>query len=386
MKIALVHDWLNTLGGAERVLIELHKIFPDAPIYTLFYDKKFKDEHLLNAEVRPSYLQKFPLINKHYKYAALLMPSAIESFDLSGFDVVISSSVFFSKGLILRPKTRHICYCYSPTRQLWDLHRLRDSIFHIPYSIAQHLLRLWDRQAADRVDEFVAISETVQQRIKKYYGRNSIVIYPPISNFKFLISKQIQNSKFQIPNNYYLIVSRLYKHKNIDIAIEAFAKLNLPLVIIGDGPEKKKLQHYCTTALKAKSIQFLGFVPDEELSYYYQNCRAFIMPQEEDFGLTPIEAMSFGKPVLALKKGGALETMREGVTGEFFNDPIPEDLADGVRRLNENYRNYWPDLIKSHAKQFSTEIFRKKILELTNDSHLADQRISTPRYQGQTIS
>ena len=367
MKIALVHDWLVNLGGAERVLIELHKIFPDAPIYTLFYDKNFKAEYLPDAVVRPSYLQKFPFINKHYKYAALLMPGAIESFDLSHFDVVISSSVFFSKGLILRPKTRHICYCYSPTRQLWDLHSNYNTTALLRYKLAQHLLRLWDRQAADRVDEFVAISEAVQSRIQKYYGRDSIVIHPPIYNFEFLNPKQIPNSKFQIPNKYYLIVSRLYPHKNINIAVEAFAKLNLPLIIIGDGPEKKKLQRYCATALRAKNIQFLGFVPDEELPCYYQSCRAFIMPQEEDFGLTPLEAMGFGKPVLALRKGGALETVREGITGEFFDDPIPEALADGIRRLNENYKNYRPDLIKSHSKQFSNEKFRKKILELIHN-------------------
>ena len=362
-KIALVHDWLNTLGGAERVLIELHKIFPDAPIYTLFYDKKFKAEHLLNAEIRPSYLQKLPLITRHYKLFAILMPSAVESFDLSDFDIVISSSVFFSKGLILRPKTKHICYCYSPTRQLWDLHHSPYSISHISYSIAQHLLRIWDRQAADRVDEFVAISETVRSRIQKYYRRDAKVIYPPITNFQFPITNYQTISNNQLPNNYYLIVSRLYKHKNIDIAIEAFAKLNLPLVIIGDGPEKKKLQSTIYN-LKSKNIQLLGFMPDEELPYYYQNCRAFIMPQEEDFGLTPLEAMSFGKPTLALRKGGAIETLQEGTTGEFFDDPIPEALADGVRRLNENYHNYRPDIIKSHARQFSKEIFKKKVLEL----------------------
>lgn len=384
MKIALVHDWLNALGGAERVLIELHKIFPDAPIYTLFYDRKFKDEYLPNAEIRPSFLQKFHLINKHYKYAALLMPSAIESFDLSNFDLVVSSSVFFSKGLVLRPKTRHICYCYSPTRQLWGLHStynlpLRQAqspefieeqpkTYNFSTKLAQHLLRLWDRQAADRVDEFVAISEAVRARIKKYYKREASVIYPPFSlNSKpeILNSKQTPNPIFQIPNNYYLIVSRLYPHKNIDVAIETFGKLNLPLVIIGNGPEKKRLLRYCATALQTKNIKFLGFVHDEKLPYYYQNCRAFIMPQEEDFGLTPLEAMSFGKPVLALRKGGALETVLEGVTGEFFDDPIPEALADGVRRLNENYHNYQPNTIKAHASKFSKEIFRKKILELT---------------------
>ena len=159
-------------------------------------------------------------------------------------------------------------------------------------------------------------------------------------------------------------MSRLYPHKNIDIAVEAFAKLNLPLIIIGDGPLKNKLRRYCATALQAKNIQFLGFVPDEELLYYYQNCRAFIMPQEEDFGLTPIEAMQFGVPTLALRKGGALETVREGITGEFFDDPIPEALADGVRRLNENYRNYRSDLIKSHVEQFSVEKFKKEIENL----------------------
>ena len=368
-KIALVHDWLNTLGGAERVLIELHKIFPDAPIYTLFYDKKFKAEHLLNAEIRPSYLQKLPLITRHYKLFAILMPSAVESFDLSDFDIVISSSVFFSKGLILRPKTRHICYCYSPTRQLWDLHstyNLQPTTYNFPAKLAQHLLRIWDRQAADRVDEFVAISEIVRSRIQKYYRRDAKVIYPPITlentKHKTQNTNKTQNQKFQIPNNYYLIVSRLYKHKNIDVAVEAFNKLKLPLVIVGSGPEYKTLK---SKILNFKSITMTGFVPDKELSYYYQNCRAFIMPQEEDFGLTPLEAMSFGKPILALRKGGATETLQEGITGEFFDDPIPEALADGVRRLNENYPNYRSDLIKSRAKQFSIEIFKKQILDLT---------------------
>lgn len=352
MKIALVHDWLVNLGGAERVLIELHNIFPDAPIYTLFYDKKFKAEHLPEAEIRPSYLQKFPFINKRYKYAAILMPSAVESFDLSDFDVVISSSVFFSKGLVLRPKTRHICYCYSPTRQLWDLntgYRIQDT----GYRIMQHLLRIWDRQAADRVDEFVAISETVRSRIQKYYKRDAKVIYPPVPD--------LPGGSLARPmrKEYYLIISRLYPHKNIDIAIDAFNKLGFDLMVAGDGPAKKDLQ-----SMAGKNIHFPGHASDDEIAAYYRHAKAFIMPQEEDFGLTPIEAMSFGVPTLALRKGGALETIQEGTTGEFFDDPIPEALADGVRRLNENYHNYRPDIIKFHAKQFTAEIFRKKIENL----------------------
>ena len=181
MKVALVHDWLNNLSGAERVLIELHKIFPDAPIYTLFQNKKFASKYFPNVEIRPSFLQSIPSIAKLHKYLFFMMPTAIESFDLSDFDVVISSSAIFSKGLVLKPKTKHICYCYSPTRQLWDLHSLNQSSHPKLYALSQHFLRIWDRQASDRVDEFVAISEHVRERIKKYYKKDSVVIYPPVA-------------------------------------------------------------------------------------------------------------------------------------------------------------------------------------------------------------
>jgi len=363
MKIALVHDWLVNLSGAERVLFELHKMFPEAPIYTLFENKKFTKQYLPDAEIRPSFLQKIPGVVRNYKYFFFLMPTAIESFDLSNFDVVISSSAIFSKGLVLKPKTKHICYCYSPTRQIWDLH----SEFHTPhstlYNLSQHFLRIWDRQASDRVDEFVAISEHVRERIQKYYRRDAEVIYPPITlnNEQKTMNKKMLIAHRSLSPGYYLIVSRLYKHKNIHIAIEAFAKLNLPLVIIGDGPEYKNLRRY---GAMAPHIKLLGFIPDEELAYYYQNCRAFIMPQEEDFGLTPIEVMSYGKPVLALRKGGAIETIIEGKTGEFFDDPIPEALADGVRRLNENYLSYDSEFIKSHVQKFSVDNFREKFSKL----------------------
>lgn len=352
MKVALIHDWLVNLGGAERVLKELHSIFPDAPIYTLFYDRNFTDKHLPNAVIRASRLQKFPFIGKTYKFAALLMPSAVEQFDLSDFDLVISSSVFFSKGLVLRPKTRHICYCYSPTRQLWDRH-FEYAGKSLPIKLTQHWLRLWDRQAADRADEYVAISETVKDRIRKYYKKDARVIYPP--------APQLPEGSVVRPmeEEYYLIVSRLFPHKNIDIAVEAFSKLGLPLVIIGDGPEKKRLKK---TA--GKNIKFLGHKSDEVVATYYRHAKAFIMPQEEDFGLTPIEAMRFGVPILALRKGGALETIKEGMTGEFFDDPIPEALADGVRRLSERHAAYNRNEIKFHASKFTADKFRDEILKL----------------------
>lgn len=352
-----MHDWLLGVGGAEKTLKALHELFPQAPIYTLFHNKKFTDNFLPQAEIKPSYLQKiYGLLGSH-KLLTPLLPVAIESFDFSDFDLVISSSVAFSKGLILKPQTRHICYCYSPTRQLWDWHAEYKQESHLAprwtTSLMQHLLRIWDRQAANRVDHFVAISKNVGQRIKKYYDRDSAVIYPPVS--------QLPTTNYQplITKSYFLIVSRLFKHKNIDIAVKAFNKLEWPLVIIGDGPEFKKLKK-----LAGSTIKLLGYQSDQIVQSYYSNCMAFIMPQEEDFGITPIEAMGYGKPVLALARGGALEYIREGVNGEFFEDPTEEVLADGVRRLAENMAKYNQIKIKETAKRFSTERFKKEITNL----------------------
>ena len=354
MRIAIVHDWLSNLGGAERVLIELHKTFPKAPIYVLFCNNKFIHEFLPEAEIKTSSLQKIPFITKIYKYLFFMMPSAIESFDLSDFDIVVSSSVIFSKGLVLKPKTRHICYCYSPTRVLWDRNSENENKSALAI-LSRHLLRIWDRQASDRVDEFVAISKHVQARIKKYYGKESKIIYPST----FTTTRDVVMTKSMDNLEYYLIVSRLFPHKNIDVAIDAFNKLGYELIIIGDGPAKKNLRK-----MAGKNIKILGHKTNEEVIDYYRNCKAFIMPQEEDFGLTPIEAMSFGKPVLALRIGGALETVVEGVTGEFFDDPIPEALADGVRRLNENYSNYNSLAIQKWTEKFSQDRFRKEMLKL----------------------
>lgn len=359
MKLALVHDWLNDLGGAERVLIELHNIFPDAPIHVLFYDKKFVKKYLPEAKIIPSSLQKFPFIGKTYRFLLPLMPSAIESFDMSRYDFVISSSVIFSKGLVVKPRTKHICYCYSPTRFLWDRHTEYEHSSG-PAKFAQHLLRLWDRQASDRADEFVAISKNVKDRIKKYYRRDAKIIYPPITLNGRDENPENRSPRFFFPDsNYYLIVSRLFPYKNIDVAIDAFNKLGYELVIVGSGPDMPRLKR-----MAGKNIKLVGHKSDKEVAEYYKNCKAFIMPQEEDFGLTPLEAMGFGKPVLALRKGGALETVLEEMTGEFFDDPIPEALADGIRRLNENYSHYSPLVIQKWAEKFSRKRFREEILDL----------------------
>jgi glycosyltransferase involved in cell wall biosynthesis len=356
-KIAIINDYLVNYGGAEKTFKALSEIFPDADIFALFYDQKIKKQLFPIQRIHTSFLQKFPrFFKKHYQLLLPLLPIAAETLDFRDFDIVISASHSFAKGIITRPKTKHICYCFSPTRYLWDKSRK---------NIILHYFRIWDRQASERVDEFIACSKTVQNRIKKYYKRDSVVIYPPvqirISNFEFRNNFQNSNfkidSKLKIKNSeFYLIVSQLRKYKRIDIAIEAFNKLGLELVIIGEGPEKKRLKR-----LVGKNIKFLGWVPDDKVAEYYQNCTALIFPTEDDFGIAAVEAMSYGKPILAYRKGGATETIIEGKTGEFFDYQNPAVLADGIRRLRQ--KKYDPDFISHHAKQFSSERFKKEISE-----------------------
>lgn len=349
--------------------MSLHKLYPQAPIYSLLYDEKKMKRYFPEAKIRTSFLNKFPkFIRKRKKYLLPFLPTAAETFDLRDFDIVISSSGSFVKGIITKPKTVHICYCHTPTRFLWDWYYnyLQENkigkvkkIFLIPLL---HYLRMWDKTAAERVDYFIANSENTAKRIKKFYNRESKVIYPPATTGKSKVHK-VKNQKIQrFHKNYFLIVSRLTPYKKIDIAIEAFNKLELPLIIIGDGGDRKRLEK-----MAEKNIKFLGFQPEEKIAEYYQNCQAFIFPGEDDFGITPVEAMSFGKPVLAYRKGGALETIIEGETGEFFDDPIPEILADGVRRIKNNCDSYNAEKIKKQAEKFSEEEFERKIFALLKE-------------------
>lgn len=329
----------------------LHEMFPEAPVYTFFHDPKFTSGFLPKVEIKTSSLQKwYQLFHKH-KLLLPFLPLAAESWDFSEYDLVISSSVAFSKGLILKPKTKHLCYCYSPTRFLWDWHHEYNQNRSGPIAVAQHLLRIWDRQASTRVDAFAAISKNVQSRIKKYYHRRSTLIYPPL-----ILSppREEHNSA----TNYFLIVSRLFVHKNINIAIEAFNKLRWPLIVVGDGPEYRRLK---SSIDDPKLIFIERKISDDQLASYYSHAKALVLPQEEDFGLTPLEAMSFGKPVLALRKGGALEYILEGINGEFFDDPHPAILADGARRLNEKMAQYSSLVIKKTVERFSRKRFEEEI-------------------------
>lgn len=354
MKLALVHDHLIQDGGAEKVLRVLQEIWPEAPTYALLYDKKnFPDFH--KKDIRTSFLQKLPLAVKKCQWYLGLMPAATEGYDLSDFDVVVSSSSAFSKGVIARPGAKHICYCHTPTRYLWSDTHSYVAELRVPKFIKMllppvlSLLRLWDQAAAQRVDLFVANSQTVQNRIKKYYGRDSIVIHPPVETGKFSISNEAKN--------YFLVGGRLVPYKRYDLVIEAFNKTGLPLKIFGSGPVEAELRKQAK-----KNIEFLGRVSDEERAKLYSNCRAFLHPHEEDFGLTAVEAMAAGRPVIALRKGGALETVVDGVTGEFFDEQSWEELADHLIRFNDE--NYNPETIRAHAQKFGVERFKQEMAHL----------------------
>ncbi|MBI1888647.1 MAG: glycosyltransferase [Candidatus Spechtbacteria bacterium] len=398
-KIALVHDYLLRLGGAERVLKVLHEMFPDAPIYAVVYEEGFVKRFFGDVKVRGSFLQHLPsFLRRRYTYLSFLIPIAVEQLDLAEFDIVISSCSAFCKGVLTRPDAIHFCYCHTPTRFLWDF---AHAYSHLDKArgmagffgrILFHFLRIWDREAARRVDFFIANSKHIAKRIRKYYGREAKVIYPPVEIGECGIdfrahsrpasaglrgsggfgmvsaeggpkppSNPLESNAALPPDVYYLIVSQLRAYKEIDVAIEAFKKLGFTLVIIGEGDERKRLE---ALAKGFQNIQFLGWQRDEVVARYYEQCYALIFPGEEDFGMTMVEAMASGKPVLALRRGGAKEIVIEGITGEFFDDTHPVVLADGVRRLRQNYSQYSPHVIQKIAQKFSKERFSSGLLEL----------------------
>lgn len=360
-KIALVHDHLAQDGGAERVLMALKEMFPEAPIFTLFIDKDHTNVFFNDKEIKTSFLQKIPLGVSKYQWWLALMPMAMENHNLMGYDVIISSSSSFAKGIITHPDSLHICYCHTPTRFVWTdtysyveglrVNHLIKAI--LPFTLRK--LRQWDRLAADRVDLFIANSQTVQHRIMKYYSRESQVIYPPVDVDNFYISTK--------PKKYYLAGGRLVPYKKIDLVIKAFSRLGIPLKIFGAGPEMKYLKALAHNKGPARAkIEFLGKVSDEEKKHLYADCLAYINPQDEDFGITAVEAMSSGRPVIAYKAGGALETVVDGLTGEFFEEQWWEELADKIIRFDE--KKYNPDFIRQHASSFSAANFKNKISNL----------------------
>jgi len=358
MRVALVHDYLTQLGGAERVLLALARAYPDASIYTLLYDPKEMGGYLAGRNARASFLNKLPKFIKSNKRLLLpFLPWAIESLDLSEYDLIISSSSAFAKGAVKNPKAVHICYCHAPARFLWDYkdEYQRDNHFGVLARFFANLiiprLRKWDKASADRVDFWIANSKTTQARIKKYYGKDSVVIYPPLARFQCLAPKALNIA------DYFFIAARLSAYKKIDIVIEAFNELGWPLVIAGEGPERERLEN-----MAGKNVKFIGFVPDEDLGGYYAESKAFILANEEDFGLSALEAASFGKPVLAYKKGGATEWFKEGITGEFFEIQTKEAIIGALRKMDKRGFTYDSQRSKDVARNFNEELFQKNII------------------------
>lgn len=358
MRVAIVHDWLNQVGGAERVLEVLKEIFPDAPIYTSIYWPRAMPTHYREWDIRTSWLDGLPLIKGRHQPFLPLYPLAFEGFDLAGYDLVLSNKSAFCHGVITPPETIHICYCLTPTRFLWDYHNYvqHEGINPLAGALLTPVLpvlRLWDRVAADRVEHFVGISETVRQRIEKFYRREAMVIHPPVEVERF----EVLDSH----DDHFLIVSRLIPYKRIDLAVRAFNALGLPLKIIGDGRDRHRLE-----VMAKPNVEFLGRLPDHEVEQYLSRCRAFILPGEEDFCIALLEAQAAGRPVIAYAGGGALETVAEGATGLFFREQTPESLAEIVSIFDASDFN--SAAIRRHAQGFDKETFKDKLRAFVDDA------------------
>lgn len=359
LKVALVHDWLVGRGGGERVLYDIHTLFPDAPIYTSVYDQDKAPEWCKECDIRTTYIQKWPGAKSHHKLLLSFMPKAWEALDLTEYDLVISCCASCCKGVITRPDALHVCYSFSPTRYVWDLYydylENTNAIKRFFMKRMIHKVRLWDFQAAQRVDHFAADSNFVGSRIKKYYRRDFTTIYPGTRINEYPIT--------EMPDDYYLVVARFVRYKRVDLAIEACNQLKKKLVVIGSGGEEEER----LKKLAGDTVEFLGRVSDEEMERYYSRAKAFLFPGIEDYGITPVEAMSAGVPVLAFGKGGALETVQEGKTGLYFHDQTVSGLVHCIEEFERNGVAYSRQQIHDYSLNFSDEIFKGNFTNFLKD-------------------
>lgn len=357
MRVAIVHDYLNQYGGAERVLEALHDLYPDAPVYTSIYDPEAMPPSYRTWDIRTSFIQRLPGWKKHFRRYFLLYPSAFESFDLSAYDLIISSSSAYAKGVIPRPDAVHVCYCHTPMRFAWrtndyiEREQLRGPVRSV-LPLALTYVRLWDVVTANRVDVFVANSREVARRIRRYYGREAEVVPPPVD---------LPPYAPRSPADFYLAGGRLIPYKRIELAVEAFNHLRLPLKIFGDGRDRRRLER-----LAGPTIEFLGWVDETTRRDLFARCRGFVFPGEEDFGITPVEAMAAGRPVIAYGAGGALETVIEGVTGRFFYEPTATALAAAV--LAAQHDTYDALTIRRHAEHFGRERFLRQMRAVIDEA------------------
>lgn len=355
MKIALAHDWLGTKrGGAEQVLAVLAEMFPEAPIHTLIYNKELFGAEFPRERVIVSSLQSKPgWLKSRSRYLLPFIPTAVEGLDFRGYDLVISSSGAWMKNVITPTHTRHLCYCHSPMRFVWDYwpayleEQRKGPVTNFVIQALTSYLRLWDAEGASRVDRYLANSETTRGRIRKFYGAESRVVYPPVDLSDLRPQKQ--------KSNFLLAVGSLTPYKKFDLAIEAANRLKMRLVIAGDGPDRARLE-----TLSGETVEFLGYVPRGKLVHLYATAQALIHPQVEDFGITVVETLASGTPVVAFRGGGATETLTEE-TGIFFDKQTPEALVLAVRKLGR--QKFDPKALKAHSSRFDRASFETAIRE-----------------------
>ncbi len=350
MKTALVHDWMNQIGGAEDVLEVLVELYPDSPILTSLYSPDRMPAHWRDWPIRTSFIDRLPFSHRKQQLYFPFYPLAFERFDTSAYDLVLSNKSGFCHGIVTGSETVHICYCLTPTRYVWRFDQYADQenlnqLTRVMLQLFLRYLRVWDRKAADRVDHFIAISEEVRRRIAGTYGRDSTIIYPPVDVNRFEPANKV--------DDYYLFVGRLVPYRRIDLLIEAFNKLKRPLVIAGNGRDKERLQ-----GLAGSSVTFLGYVPDADLPELMARCKAFVFPGEEDFGIAPIQAMAAGRPVIAYGAGGAKETVVPG-TGALFAEQSVGAMIEAVERFDT--QTVSSQAIRAHAERFDTTVFRQQI-------------------------
>lgn len=350
MRVALVHDWLVTMGGAERVLEEVAALFPEAPIYTGVVDRARLSPFLQNRTIIPTFVQSLPFSQRWYnRYLPLLM-YGMEQFDLSSYDLVISSSAAVAKGVITRAETRHISYVHTPMRYAWDLYheyRTREArgVSQRLMGPVFHYMRLWDRLSADRVDTLIANSTAVQRRIQKHYRRSAEIIFPPVAVDRFSVSSE--------PGQYYLVWSRLVSYKRFDLAVEAATRLKVPLLVAGDGPERARLEK-----IAGPTVKFLGRVDDAELNQLIGGAKALLFPGEEDFGITPVEMQAAGRPVIAYGRGGVLDSVVHQETGWLFGEQTVDALMEAI--LEAERVDFSAARIRENAERFRPELFRER--------------------------
>ncbi|HHS49201.1 MAG TPA: glycosyltransferase family 4 protein [Desulfurella acetivorans] len=368
MKTALVHDWLPILGGAEKVLESIYELYP-SPIYTLLKNRKaLKGSVFEDATIHTSLIQNLPFAKTKYRSYLPFFPFAIEQFDLSDYDLVISSSYAVAKGVLIRPDQTHICYCNSPIRYAWDMYfeylkdaKLEKGFKGLIAKAVLHYIRMWDYASAQRVDYFIANSINVANRIKKFYGRDAYVIYPPVDVDNFELWEQKED--------FYLTASRLVPYKKIDLIVEAFSNMpNKKLIVCGDGPQMNLIKKKA-----AKNIEIIGFASFDKLKLYMQKAKAFVFAAKEDFGIVPVESMSCGTPVIAYKAGGSLETVVENVTGIFFEKQNIKSIVEAVELFERKQDTFDPKTIRSHALQFSKQRFKEQFRSFIEEKILSSQ-------------